>query len=130
MPTGKLFMDRLFDKTRTELTENCFQNERLINYELYRKNEIEYVCTLQPKRMYFIDDDRLVEKGVKIYFRFNSSEKYTQFKSLLWFYFQRLYFISPKLYSTEGEVKEGYILLTNQKEKDISKCIRETIINA
>lgn len=128
---GKLFIDRLFDKTREELTTVCFQNERVANYELYKAQKLDYVCTLKPKRNYFIDNNKLISEGVKIYFRFNTLEKYNQFKELLWKYLSKNYYISPKLYPTSdknGETREGYILLSNPKERDINKCLKETVI--
>lgn len=126
---GKLYFDRLFDKARVELTHNCFQNERVTNYELYKAQLVDYICTLKPKRMFFVDNNILVDSGAKIYFRFNTLEKYEAFKEMLWKYFQKIYFISPKLYPTTNKEKgivEGYILLLNQREKDMNKHLKET----
>ncbi len=113
-PSSKLIFDRFFKEVRLNLCANAYQNERESTYELFKKLETEYVLTKQPKRDFFKDRNTLVEKGVKIYYRFNSVEKYTTLKDILFKYFSRRFRISMKRYpqSNGKTIEEGYVLIT------------------
>lgn len=112
----RLEIDRLFDDLREKMEiKYSFQNEDPTHIELLRSSAKEYVYTTMPKREYIVDN-KLIDRGVKLYFKISDETRYTELKNLVFQRFSKELFISPKL-SRREEFYSGYIELTNSRKR-------------
>ena len=113
----RLEIDRLFDELREEMgIKYSFQNEDPTHIELLRSSANEYVYTTMPKREYVVDN-KLIDKGVKLYFKTLTEERYSELKNKVFNRFAKALFISPKLFRRD-DYFSGYFALSNSKKKN------------
>jgi hypothetical protein len=111
----RLEVDRFFMDVRKNVTENAFQHVKRAQLDILRKSDVPFVYTTEPKRN-FIVKDKVVEKGFKVYFNFQSVDNYEKFKEFLFGRFQDEFFLKFNYYSnTTANKKSGYVKITNMK---------------
>lgn len=114
----RLNIDRFFTFCRENITENTFQNINECFMEIFKKHDVEFICTTEPKRN-FVKNGKLIEEGFRLHFQFLDEEKYEFFKTKLFENFKDTLFIKIKKYKFEDNDKKcsGYIQLRNLRKE-------------